>query len=152
VSLAADAVIAQIRKSTQDPELRGLIAQLGLDPDKLKFKGGKGDLVSIDHGITLIFHEMAGGEAASKKKLGQFTDVQFSARGYQGGPPFAGELPRGIRFSMNRDQVYTILGQPVAKAMLGIPNERWDHGDKRYFTLDFVDDYSSIKKLTVGTL
>jgi hypothetical protein len=151
--MRADEVLACLRNTTQDDALKALLGQLGLDAKNLKMKGGKGDLVSTTHGITLIFHQAAADAAAGAakpRKTGQLTDVQFTARGYQGGPPFSGELPRGVRFDMNRAQVHALIGPPVATAMLGIPNERWDHGADCYFTLDFVDDYSSIKKVTVG--
>ncbi len=153
--ISADDIVAHLRKTTQDAALRGLIAQFGLDAEKLKFKGGKGDLVAVQHGVTFIFHQAAASASTStarSKKVGRFSDVQFSARGYQGGPPFAGALPRGVRFDMNREQIHRLLGPPVATAMLGIPNERWGHGNDGYFTLDFLDDYSGIKKVTIGAL
>jgi hypothetical protein len=59
----------------------------------------------------------------------------------------ADEVVAHIQKSSQDVELRTLIARPGLDA-----DERWNQGEKCYFTLDFLDDYSGNKKPTIGTL
>jgi hypothetical protein len=153
MTINADRILGFLKRPLEDPEFQALLAELRLPPEEPRMDDEETDLEARDFGVTMIFTTpWPDPKAPPGAPLPLvLSDVQFTGAGYDGGPPFAGALPEGIKFSDSREAVYARLGAPMAKAMLGIPNERWEMGE-RYLTIDFRKDYQSIKKVTTGVL
>jgi hypothetical protein len=154
MTITADRLLDSLKKKTTDPELRALLAELGVSQEGARLEDGFGDIPAIQHGIRLFFKfAQYHGDTQELKDapptVSVLSDVTFTALGYKGGPPFSGELPYALKFSDTREMVHGRFGAPASVSIIGIPNERWNFGE-RYLTIDFRPDYASIKKVTVG--
>ena len=153
--VTADELLSYLGTSTVDPALRAFLATLGLAPKGPRLTGGFGDQPVSALGVVLLFkaarhHPDIRASQALTAESKLLSDVQFSAAGLAGGPPFCGELPYGLRFSDSRATTRARLGPPSWTSPL-VNNDRWEYGP-RFATVDFSADASHIKRVTVGLL
>lgn len=145
--IAADTLLENLGRSTDDKALQALLRELGLMTAP-ELEDGFGHAPAKAHGLDLFFkeaHYHAKGLETERLSPGArvFSDVSFSAKG------FLGELPHALKFTESRAEVRKRLGEPNWSSPLGVPNDRWELDD-RYLTLDFSRDESRIKRVTIG--
>ena len=151
--ITADELLSFLGTSTVDPELRAFLAQLGLSPKGPRLTGGFGDQPVPGLGVVLLYkaarhHPDIRASRALTAESKVLSDVSFTAAGLAGGPPFRGALPYGLRFSDSRDATRARLGSPIWTSP-HVNNDRWEYGT-RFAAVDFSEDASSIKRVTVG--
>jgi hypothetical protein len=143
--IESDVLLVQIGKPVEEPALRALLNELGVPAKGPRLENRFGEHTAKDAGIVLFFRTAAQPDG---RVLPVLTDVQFSAKGFGGGPPYTGQLPFGISFADTRAATHERLGPPASTAQLAV-NDRWTLGE-RYLTIDFLRDGSAIKKVTFG--
>ncbi len=149
----ADEVLSHLGKSTEDPSLQEFLKKLGLPPNGPRLKGGFGDQAVPAEGFVLLYktashHPDIQKNNALPANAKVFSDVQFRAAGVEGGPPYSGELPYGLKFTDSRAATRARLGAPNWSSPI-VNNDRWEYGD-RFVTVDFSPDESFIKRVNVG--
>lgn len=151
--ITAEVLLSHLGKSTEDAELQELLKSLGVSPKGPRLNGGFGDQRIPSEGIHLFFkaasyHRNVPSVQTLPANAKVFSDVLFSHKGFDGGPPFGGDLPFGLKFAESRVQARERLGPPSWVSPL-VENDRWEEGG-RFLTIDFAADESYIKKVTVG--
>ena len=151
--ITADELLSYLGASPVDPPLRTFLAKLGLSPKGPRLTDGFGHQPVPGLGVVLLFkaarhHPDIRASQALTAESKVLSAVQFTAAGLAGGPPFCGELPHGLKFSDSRDGTRARLGPPIWTSP-HVNSDRWEYGP-RFATVDFSEDASCIRRVTVG--
>lgn len=114
-----------------DPVVTKLMTDLGLGGKKIKLKRGESQVAfeSEASGLDFNFADPATVVCAVPAPEGALvlSAVFVYANGVQGHKQYAGALPHGLQFDLNRGGARKLLGDPVWSSPV-MPIDRWSFG------------------------
>jgi hypothetical protein len=149
-----DRILSNIGKPAHHPDVRQMLLELGLPEEAPPILDGVSSDREAPASGTAVFFRTAGqlrklpGFADLPAVTPIFTDIQFASKGFGGGPPYPGTLPRDLSWDDTRDGVRARFGPPLRTA-LAVPADRWQFGDL-YLTVYFKKKAQTVVRVAAG--